>query len=139
MKKIIPYGDIIFGNEDETAHFGKVHNIDGGNKEIAAAISKMDKKSKGKRTVVTTQGKNPTLVTTFDHDTQELVCNEYEVDLLPGDKIVDLNSAGDAFVGGFLTKIALGNTLEEAVKAGQWCSKMIIQELGCSFPANCEF
>lgn len=127
MKNIFKFADIIFGNEDETAHFGKVHGIEGGNKEIATWIAKYEKKNKDTRIVVTTQGKEPTLVTVFDHANDKLETLEFAVDLLPQEQIVDLNSAGDAFAGGFLTEIALGKSLEQAVKAGQWCSKMIIQ------------
>jgi adenosine kinase len=127
MKQIFNYVDILFGNEDETAHFGKVHGIEGGNKEIATWLAKYEKKNKDKRIVVTTQGKEPTLVTIYDHAADKLETLEFPVDLLENDKIVDLNSAGDAFAGGFLTEIALGKSVEDAVKAGQWCSKMIIQ------------
>lgn len=37
-----------------------------------------------------------------DFATGETVSQEFKVDLIPASRVVDLNGAGDAFVGGFL-------------------------------------
>ena len=55
------------------------------------------------------------------------------------EKLVDTNGAGDAFVAGFLSQLLLGKTLEECVNAGHWSAGVIIQRMGCTFPAECEF
>ncbi len=49
---------------------------------------------------------------------------------------MDTNGAGDSFVGGFLAAIAQGKDMETAVKAGQYCASEVIQQSGCSFPAE---
>ena len=51
------------------------------------------------RTVVITQGSSDTIVV------KEGVVTSYPVELLPKEKLVDTNGAGDAFVGGFLAQV----------------------------------
>lgn len=51
---------------------------------------------------------------------------EFPVELIPSEQIVDLNGAGDAFVGGFLAEYARGKKLTDCIKAGQWMSSYII-------------
>ena len=53
---------------------------------------------------------------------------------IPKEKLVDTNGAGDAFVGGFLAKIVLGQSLEEAVKAGNYAASAVIQRSGANCP-----
>lgn len=79
------------------------------------------------RYVIITQGQDPTVVVKFDPKTpDDLKCDEYPVILLPKEKLVDTNGAGDSFVGGFLAEIALGKSTEKAVAAGQYCASEII-------------
>ena len=53
--------------------------------------------------------------------------------------IVDVNGAGDAFVGGFLAYHSQGASLTNAVKAGQWAAAHVIRRSGCSFDRTARF
>ena len=53
--------------------------------------------------------------------------------------LVDTNGAGDAFVGGFLAQLALGQPMAKCVDAGHWAARVIIQRSGCSYPEVCEY
>ena len=41
--------------------------------------------------------------------------------------------AGDAFVGGFLSQLVSGKSIEEFVKAGNYETNVIIQRSSCTF------
>ncbi len=126
---IMPYVDILFGNGKEAATICKLNNLPANNvKEMALAVSQLEKKNDRKRIVVFTRARNPTVVA---HDG---VVAEYPV--LPVDKalIKDTNGCGDAFVGGFLSQYIQGQELSECIKCGQYAAKTIIQYRGCSFP-----
>lgn len=133
MKKVLPYCDIVFGNEDEAAafaenlHLGKDLKIS----EIAQKIAAMPKKnSKRSRIVIITQGADPTIV--FKDGT----IKEFPVIPISAASIVDTNGAGDAFVGGFLSEYVNGNEndLDACVKRGSEAAHMIIQVSGCTLP-----
>jgi adenosine kinase len=47
--------------------------------------------------------------------------------------------AGDAFVGGFLSQLVCGKSIEECVRAGNYAANVIIQRSGCTFPATPDF
>jgi adenosine kinase len=130
MSQILPYTDFIFANESEAATFAKKHGWDekdiGG---IAMKVAGMEKKNKKReRVVVFTQGKHPTVV--YHNGKVEMI----EVPLLDKSKIVDTNGAGDAFVGGFLSQLIRGKSIEECVRAGNYASREVIQRSGCTFP-----
>ena len=55
------------------------------------------------------------------------------------EKLVDTNGAGDAFVGGFMSQLIKGEPLAKCVDAGHWASTVIIQESGCTYPAECTY
>lgn len=96
------------------------------------AIARLPKKSKGVRVVVCTQGPQKVLTASCDEGVEKY--ESFEVEKLEKEKIVDLNGAGDAFVGGFLSAIALDKTLEQAVREGCQMSRVIIQQTGTTFP-----
>ena len=55
------------------------------------------------------------------------------------DEIVDLNGAGDAFLGGFLAmylKGNRGNRLFSCCKAGNEAASVILRNVGCTYPKN---
>lgn len=139
--EILEHCDIVFGNEDEIDAFGEVFEIGSTDRnDIAKWIAESPKKDTTKsRIVVITQGKEPTIVVTKSHESETTDIQSYEVDELEHDKIVDTNSAGDSFAGGFMASIALGHSTETAVKSGAYCAKYIIQQSGCSFPTTSEF
>ena len=122
----MPHVDVLFGNESEALTFSKGQGFDTEDiKEIAIKIANLpqagDKKS---RTVVITQGKDPTLVV------QDGKITEYPVALIKQDSIVDTNGAGDAFVGGFLVQYLQGKPMEECIKCAHYTAKLILQVSG---------
>lgn len=64
---------------------------------------------------------------------------EFSVELLPKEKLVDTNGAGDAFVGGFLSQLICGKDLGECCRAGNYAARIIIQRSGCTLPESSEF
>uniref|UniRef100_A0A915K9U0 Adenosine kinase n=1 Tax=Romanomermis culicivorax TaxID=13658 RepID=A0A915K9U0_ROMCU len=63
--------------------------------------------NKRPRIVVITQGKSPVIVA----EGSKLM--KFPVALIPDEKIVDTNGAGDAFVGGFLSRFVVdGSSIE---------------------------
>ncbi|CAN0364270.1 unnamed protein product, partial [Ectocarpus sp. 13 AM-2016] len=85
------------------------------------------------RIVVFTQGADSTIVAS------DGITTEYKVDVLPKDKLVDTNGAGDAFVGGFLSQLMKNEDIAKCVDAGHWASRVIIQRSGCTFPSTCDY
>lgn len=130
MTKAIPYMDFVFGNETEAAAFGKKREWEGASiPEIALKLSALPKENGSRpRVVVFSQGSDPTVV----------ACNGevtlYPVPALKGDLLVDTNGAGDAFVGGFLARLAAGFPVEESVRAGHYAARVVIQRSGCTTP-----
>ena len=59
----------------------------------------------------------------------------FPVPKLAKEALVDTNGAGDAFVGGFLAKLAQGCALPECVSAGNYAARQIIQVSGCKIPS----
>jgi adenosine kinase len=130
----MPYADFVFGNESEAKEFGKAHNWGEDLKEIALKLAQLPKNSGSRcRTVVFTQGAQPTIVV-YQGQLQT-----YDVPKLDSKEIVDTNGAGDAFVGGFVSRLALGKSLADCVKAGHWAAQVVIRRSGCTFPDACEY
>ena len=50
--------------------------------------------------------------------------------------LVDTNGAGDAFVGGFLSRLSMGADLATCVAAGNYAARQIIQVSGCKIPST---
>lgn len=101
LDDVLPYVDILFGNESEADVFAKVHDfktID--RKEIALKISHMEKINKKRnRIVIITQGSEPILLV------KDNVVTEYPITKIPEENVIDTNGAGDAFVGGRLCQL----------------------------------
>eukprot|EP00741_Cyanophora_paradoxa_P001633 tig00000498_g1584.t1 len=135
LLEALPYMDLLFGNESEAAAFAGVQGWATTDvKEIAKKIAEAPKvNGKRKRVVVITQGDLPTVVATDGQVT------EYPVIPVAKEAIVDTNGAGDAFVGGFLSRLIQGQPIAESVRAGNYAASTIIQRSGCTFPAHPEF
>jgi len=128
------YADYVFANESEAAAYGKLHELGEDLKEVALKIASLPKKNEGTpRTVVFTQGSTSTIV----------VCNgkvtEYPVEPLSKEHIVDTNGAGDAFVGGFYSKLIDGKDIADCVKAGHFAARYIIQQSGTTLASECTY
>jgi len=128
IKATLPYTDILFGNETEAATWAEVNGWEEKSVSDIALKLSAEPKENGKRAriVVFTQGEQPTIVAT------EGKVTEYPVTKC--ENLVDTNGAGDAFVGGFLSKLVLGEPTEECVRAGAYAAGVIIQRDGCTFP-----
>ena len=132
---LMPFVDFFFGNENEARAFAKSEGWETEDvSEIALRVSKFPKENGSRaRVVVFTQGKDPTVVATNG------AVKSYPVTLVPADKLVDTNGAGDAFVGGFLSQLAAGKDLDECVRAGNYAGGVIIQSSGTQLPEKCGF
>ncbi|KAI4812270.1 hypothetical protein KUCAC02_023671 [Chaenocephalus aceratus] len=134
LMQVMPYVDVLFGNETEAAAFAK--ELDFETKDIkeiakkAQALTKVNKKRE--RIVVLTQGKDKTAMASEKVETFPVL----KID--PKD-IVDTNGAGDAFVGGFLSGLVQDKPLDQCVKAAHYAANVIIRRAGCTFPEKPDF
>ncbi|CAD7006154.1 unnamed protein product [Ceratitis capitata] len=85
------------------------------------------------RIVVLTQGHLPVLLI------QEHTIEEFPVERLEPDEIVDTNGAGDAFVGGFLAQYIQKKSLGVCIHSGIWAARQIIKRSGCTFEGTPDF
>ncbi len=130
ISKMIPYMDFVFANETEAALFGKKRGWGADLPEIALKLSALPKVNGSRpRTVVFSHGAQPTVVA---HNGKITL---YPVPELKRELLVDTNGAGDAFVGGFLARLAAGHELPECVRAGHYAARCIIQRSGCTVPS----
>merc|ERR1711936_996992 len=121
LNEVLGYADIVVGNETEADAYAE-NNFEKGSytdrKDIAKKIAALPYKGKGKcRVVIITQGCDPCILV------ENGVVSEYPIDKLMDDQIIDTNGAGDAFVGGFLAKIACGKSTVDAVRCGLWAAR----------------
>ena len=139
LMDVVAYADYVFGNESEARSLSdkmgwsqpdKDESFD--IKQVALKVAALPKKSSPARPriVVFTQGKDPTIVAS------EGKVTEFPVKLLPKDKIVDTNGAGDSFVGGFLAHLLMGDAIADCVEAGHAAARVVIQHTGCTFPRH---
>ena len=135
QEKVLQYMDFVFGNETEARTFSKVHGWETENvEEIAIKISQWPKASGAhKRITVITQGADPVVVA------EDGKVKLFPVILLPKEKLVDTNGAGDAFVGGFLSHMVREKPIEDCVRAGCYAANVIIQRSGCTDPEKPDF
>jgi len=126
VASIIPYADVIFGNETEFAALGRTQNWGTDLKEIAKRLSEFPKENTSRhRLVIVTQGPNPTIVV------QNGQVTEYPVNRV--ENIVDTNGAGDSFVGGFLAAFIQDKSIPECIAAAHYTASVTIQTSGTSF------
>lgn len=118
----IPFCDYVFGNESEAEAFAeKMGYEDKSVQNVAQKIAAMDKaNSKRTRVCIITQGASKTVVC------QDGKVREYGVPKLEASQIVDVNGAGDSFVGGFFAALMKGKTEEECVNAGHYAASVIL-------------
>lgn len=120
----MPYVDILFGNESEAQAFGKKQGYkDTSVAGVAKEVAKFQKANGSRgRLVVFTQGANPTIVVK-DGKTQTF-------NVPPVKNIVDVNGAGDAFVGGFLAAYAKDLELAKCIEAAHYAASVVLQVSG---------
>ena len=126
LLSVIPFADVIFGNESECKTFGEsLQYNDISLPAIAAKIAALPKNGNSGRLVIITQGKDATIVVETGKEPVYV-----EVPRIAPEKILDTNGAGDAFVGGFLSFYATGHSVIDSVRAGHYASSQIIQVSG---------
>lgn len=134
MMAAIPYVDFMFGNELESLAFGEKMGWGTDIPTIAKKIAALPKASGLRaRTVVITQGPEDTIVV---HNGEMFT---FKPTFLSKEELIDTNGAGDAFVGGFLSQLALKQPVMKCVEAGHFAARVIIQRPGCSFPKECTY
>lgn len=130
----IPFVDFLFGNETEARTWAEVEGWETTDvKFIAIRLSLIPSAKGTKRTVVITQGADPTIVCVNGQVT------EHAITMLPKEKLVDTNGAGDSYVGGFLAGLVKGLPAAECCKAGAYAASVIVQHSGCTFPAKPDY
>ncbi|KAG6380658.1 Ribokinase-like protein [Boletus reticuloceps] len=117
LEQVLPYTDIIIGNESEAQEYAKaiLKSDTTDIAEIAKGIAKYRKANARPRVVVITQGPQSTVVVDGANPN---VAKVYPVTPIVNELIVDTNGAGDAFAGGFLGAYVDGKSIEESVEVG---------------------
>ena len=150
INSVLDYASHVFTNEKEIIHYGYFNNLltsknvknndsipteDDITQEEIYHVAKLislreyktkwnEKEDKRPLTVVCTHGKYPTVVA------QNGNVRAFKVPHLDQTKIVDLNGAGDAFVGGFLSQLYNEKDIQTCVEAGNYAARQIIQSAG---------
>jgi len=134
LTQTLPYVDFLFGNETEAETWAQVEGWNTTDIEfIATRLSLVPSLKSQKRTVVITQGVNDTIICTNGHVTR------HPVIVLPQEKLVDTNGAGDSYVGGFLAGLVKGLPLDQCAKAGAYAASVIVQRSGCTYPEKPDY
>jgi len=135
VNNILPYVNILFGNEAEAKALSAVMKWDTEDvSEIASKLLALPKKSCKPRMVILTQGCDPAIVAEEGKAIQT-----FPVIKLAAEEIVDTNGAGDAFVGGFLAQYIQGKPLNVCMQCGLWTAYHVIRQHGCTFPKDVQF
>jgi adenosine kinase len=131
IMKIAEISDMIVGNLEEMEAFAEVQRTEP-QITIAKAHEKLGQKD---RLFIVTDGGNGVYVTKYDYEKKGL---DYFLQSYPNklknEEICDLNGAGDAFLGGFLSQYMKGASLEQCCKVGNDAAYVIIKHVGCTFP-----
>ena len=130
-REIMPYVDFLFGNKNDALAYSSAQGWGATDDHLAVAIRLAQGEkinNERPRYVIITHGSDPTVVATAGGIT------DYITPRLPTEEIVDLNGAGDAFVGGFLSQLAQHKPVDDCIRAAQYSAQTIIKNHGCSFP-----
>jgi hypothetical protein len=127
LQSILPYCDIIIGNETEAEAYAAANGLPD-TKDLAAiakavAISPKSNKSRPRVVIFTHGAESTTLVSSAEPDSPKV----FKVNPIDDKLIVDTNGAGDAFAGGFLGAYVAGKSLDECVEVGHKMGAMCVQ------------
>lgn len=135
VDKIVPYIDMIFGNDDEALAYAK-HRSWTDTKDIVEIAKRLcgepKQRSEVGRVVVITRGHKPIIVAEQTKDGVQI--QEFECEQIPDEQVVDTNGAGDAFAGGFLSQLIQGADLKHCVQMGSYAAREIIKISGIVMP-----
>nr|2XTB_A Chain A, Adenosine Kinase [Trypanosoma brucei rhodesiense]3OTX_A Chain A, Adenosine kinase, putative [Trypanosoma brucei]3OTX_B Chain B, Adenosine kinase, putative [Trypanosoma brucei] len=135
LGEVLPYTDIIVANRHEAKEFANMMKWDTDCVEEIArrAVSEVPYTGTKGRVVVFTRDIESTVLATKDG------VETVPVPQLDQDKVIDMNGAGDAFMGGFLSAYAVGKDLRRCCETGHYTAQEVIQRDGCSFPEKPSF
>ena len=134
VMEIANYSDIIVGNMSELETLAETNGMD-----YKTTFEKVSKNLtiKKDRLFVITHGSKGAIVGKYDYTRGNM---DFILQCFPSvmkmEEIVDLNGAGDAFLGGFLSQFMQGKNLEACCKAGNDAANVILKNIGCTFDKN---
>jgi len=132
--EISNYADIIVGNMAELEALAGTNNMD-----YKTTFEKASRKLRNMkdRLFVITNGNRGVVVGKYDYTkgSMDFIFQCFPT-VMKMEEIVDLNGAGDAFLGGFLSQYMQGKSLEACCKAGNDAASIILKNIGCTFPKN---
>ena len=136
IKEIANMSDMIIGNMEETEVLagGKSTVFQDTYEKVHRLLSPKN------RLLVVTCGSHGVYCSKYNYQGNRL---ELTLQCFPNfvknDEIVDLNGAGDAFLGGFLAMYLKGNTgnkLYSCCRSGNDAASVILRNVGCTYPKN---
>ena len=136
IKEIANISDMIIGNMEETEVLAG-----GKNAVFQDTYEKVHKILLPRnRLLVVTCGSHGVYCSKYNYQSMRLdLILQCFPNFVKNDEIVDLNGAGDAFLGGFLAMYLKGSTnnkLFSCCKAGNDAASVILRNVGCTFPKN---
>jgi adenosine kinase len=136
IREIADMSDMIIGNMEETEVLAG-----GKNAVFQDTYEKVHKLLSPKnRLLVVTCGSHGVYCSIYNYQSMRLdLILQCFPNFVKNDDIVDLNGAGDAFLGGFLAMYLKGNInnkLFSCCKAGNNAASVILRNVGCTFPKN---
>ena len=117
----------VFGNRDEVVALATAAGLVDGEVDGRAASEALSRLVLPGGVVFTTCGSDPTVVACAGTSAEVSLTDVIET-------VVDTNGAGDAFAGGVLAGLAMGESPNRAVKRGQYAAAEIVQRVGCQLP-----
>ncbi|KAH7101766.1 adenosine kinase [Auriculariales sp. MPI-PUGE-AT-0066] len=134
LNQILPYVDILIGNNDEASAWASATGLDDTSDvpAITKALATQPKANASRpRIVVITRGAESTFVVTSDKPDS---VQEFQTTALADSEIVDTNGAGDAFAGAFMGAYVLGKSIPECVAAGSKLGTLCVKQIGPQYP-----
>ena len=95
---------------------------------------------KENRILVITAGASGSYCAKYDYKNNTLdFIFQYFANKINHEDITDLNGAGDAFLGGFLSEYIKGSPLYDCCRIGTEAASVILRNVGCTFPKHYKF
>ena len=133
IKEIADMSDMVIGNMEETEVLAG-----GKNAIFQDTYEKVHKiLAPSNRLLVVTCGSHGVYCSKYNYQSRRLdLILQCFPNYIKNEEIVDLNGAGDAFLGGFLSQYMQGKSFEACCKAGNDVAGVIIKNIGCTFPKH---
>ena len=133
IKEIADMSDMVIGNMEETEVLAG-----GKNAVFQDTYEKVHKiLAPRNRLLVVTCGSHGVYCSKYNYQSRRLdLILQCFPNFVKNEEIVDLNGAGDAFLGGFLSQFMKGCSLKSCCRAGNDASFVILKNVGCTFPKD---